>query len=94
MVSTDVSSGLGRLQLARCDRMHNWPVSSEAARHDLETIVETHRIVPTPAYDVNSNLIHPQNYRKTLRVQVDFAFLRRRGTRQGIECRLRVVALD
>ncbi|KAJ8588341.1 hypothetical protein M405DRAFT_819864 [Rhizopogon salebrosus TDB-379] len=77
--------------------MHNWPVSSEAARHDLETIVETHRVVPTPAYDVNSNLIHLQNYRKMLRgalAQVDFAFLRRRGTRQGIECCLRVVALD
>jgi hypothetical protein len=47
--------------------IHNWPVSSEAARHDLKTMVETHRIVPIPAYDADGNLIHPQNYRKMLR---------------------------
>jgi hypothetical protein len=55
--------------------VHNWPVSSEAARHDLETMVETHRVVPIPAYDADGNLIHPQNYRKMLRgaiVQVYF----------------------
>ncbi|KAJ8580386.1 hypothetical protein M405DRAFT_834417 [Rhizopogon salebrosus TDB-379] len=55
--------------------IHNWPVSSEAARHDLETMVETHRVVPIPAYDADGNLIHPRNYRKMLRgaiVQVDF----------------------
>ncbi|KAJ8596073.1 hypothetical protein M405DRAFT_806162 [Rhizopogon salebrosus TDB-379] len=54
---------------------NNWPVSSEAARHDLETMVETHRVVPIPAYDADGNFIHPQNYRKMLRgaiVQVDF----------------------
>ncbi|KAJ8587337.1 hypothetical protein M405DRAFT_882740 [Rhizopogon salebrosus TDB-379] len=55
--------------------IHNWPVSSKAARHDLETMVETHRVVPILAYDADGNLIHPQNYRKMLRgalVQVDF----------------------
>jgi hypothetical protein len=55
--------------------IHNWPVSSEAARHDLETMVETHRVVPIPAYDADGNLIHLRNYRKMLRgaiVQVDF----------------------
>jgi hypothetical protein len=38
-------------------------------------MVETHRVVPIPAYDADSNLIHPQKYRKMLRgalVQVDF----------------------
>ncbi|KAJ8597990.1 hypothetical protein M405DRAFT_802850 [Rhizopogon salebrosus TDB-379] len=41
-------------------RVHNWPVSSKAAKHDLEMMVETHRVVPIPAYDANGNLIHPQ----------------------------------
>ncbi|KAJ8589092.1 hypothetical protein M405DRAFT_818618 [Rhizopogon salebrosus TDB-379] len=66
---------LTRVELGEDFDIHNWPVSSEAARHDLETMVETHRVVPIPAYDVDGNLIHPQNYRKMLRgaiVQVDF----------------------
>jgi hypothetical protein len=32
--------------------IHNWPVSSEAARHELEMMVETHRVVLIPAYDL------------------------------------------
>jgi hypothetical protein len=55
--------------------IHNWLVSSKAAGHDLETMVETHRVVLIPAYDADSNPIHPQNYCKMLRgalVQVDF----------------------
>ncbi|KAJ8582435.1 hypothetical protein M405DRAFT_830683 [Rhizopogon salebrosus TDB-379] len=53
--------------LARDFDIHNWPVSSETARHDLETMGETHRVVPIPAYDMDGNLIHPQNYHKMLR---------------------------
>ncbi|THH11045.1 hypothetical protein EW146_g8173 [Bondarzewia mesenterica] len=43
-----------------------WPVETDAAKRQLESIQSTHRVNPIPAYDSDSNLIRPSMYRETL----------------------------
>jgi hypothetical protein len=44
----------------------NWPVAQEAAKQALKMIVDTHRVVPIPAYDMQGHLIAPIQYRSRL----------------------------
>ncbi|KDR79172.1 hypothetical protein GALMADRAFT_1225905 [Galerina marginata CBS 339.88] len=43
-----------------------WPAHFDAAKEALQNMVSTHRVVPVPAYNIQGNLIHPEQYRKHL----------------------------
>ncbi|KAF8836904.1 hypothetical protein BDN67DRAFT_983613 [Paxillus ammoniavirescens] len=42
--------------------IENWPTFHDAAKGGLEGIMNTHRVVPIPAYDMAGNLIDPRHY--------------------------------
>ncbi|KAI6018350.1 hypothetical protein EDC04DRAFT_2607813 [Pisolithus marmoratus] len=39
--------------------IRNWPTYSDMAKNALDTIKETHNVVPIPAYDLSGHLIKP-----------------------------------
>ncbi|THH14527.1 hypothetical protein EW146_g5812 [Bondarzewia mesenterica] len=43
-----------------------WPVETDAAKRQLDTVQTTHRVVPLPAYDIDGDLISPTIYRNML----------------------------
>jgi len=46
--------------------IENWPAFSDAARGGLDSIRQTHRVIPVPAYDLEGKLIDPCYYRRHL----------------------------
>jgi hypothetical protein len=46
--------------------INNWPPDNEAARNALETMQNTHRPLPLPAYDAYGELISPECYQQNL----------------------------
>ena len=46
--------------------MENWPAFSDAARGGLDSIRQTHQVIPIPAYDIEGKLIDPCFYRHYL----------------------------
>ncbi|KAJ7331383.1 hypothetical protein DFH08DRAFT_1021489 [Mycena albidolilacea] len=49
------------------ESIENWPVNNENARKAATELKKNHRIIPLPAYDIHGNLIHPTQYRDTLK---------------------------
>ncbi len=39
-----------------------WPVSSEVAKEEKTNMLTTHQVHPLPAYDINTDLIPPDDY--------------------------------
>lgn len=57
--------------------IHNWPVGT-AAEDELESMKDTHIVVPVPAYDMTGELINPYSYRARLEgalVEIEFNLL-------------------
>ena len=48
-------------------RLENWPCLHDAGRDAIQEMIESHRAIPIPAYDVNSKLIIPAQYPRTLK---------------------------
>ena len=48
-------------------RLENWPCLHEAGRDAIQEMIETHRVLPIPAYDANSRLIVPAQYPRALK---------------------------
>ncbi|KIM59455.1 hypothetical protein SCLCIDRAFT_27285 [Scleroderma citrinum Foug A] len=46
--------------------IENWPAFSDAARGGLDSIKQTHHVIPIPAYDLEGKLIDPRYYRRHL----------------------------
>lgn len=46
--------------------IENWPVTTDAAREELLTMLQTHSVNPVPAYDMHGYLIDPLSYRNRL----------------------------
>ena len=48
-------------------RLENWPCLHDAGRDAIQEMIESHRVIPIPAYDVTSKLIIPAQYPRTLK---------------------------
>ena len=46
--------------------IHNWPCSTDAAQSALPEMVDTHRVVPVPAYEFDGGLMYPTHYKRML----------------------------
>ncbi|KAI6094312.1 hypothetical protein F5141DRAFT_1224490 [Pisolithus sp. B1] len=55
--------------------IRNWPTYSDMAKNALDTIKETHNVVPIPAYDLSGHLIKPQAYHAKLEGALCYAVL-------------------
>ncbi|KAJ7804664.1 hypothetical protein B0H14DRAFT_2612087 [Mycena olivaceomarginata] len=49
------------------ESIENWPINNENPRKAAAELKKNHRIIPLPAYDIHGNLIHPTQYRDTLK---------------------------
>ncbi|KAM6496782.1 hypothetical protein JOM56_007255 [Amanita muscaria] len=79
--------------------MAEWPADNPEAQEDLDNIRHTHRVNFLPAYNVQGDLIEPQDYRKTLQgalVQIHFTlshwFIAHKDTYTANICNMRVLA--
>ena len=53
----------------------NWPCSTDAAQEAPPEMVNTHWVVPVPAYEFNCGLMYPIHYkRKLIKVPVNYTF--------------------
>ncbi|KIO14778.1 hypothetical protein M404DRAFT_17638 [Pisolithus tinctorius Marx 270] len=67
--------------------IENWPTFSDAARGGLDSIRQTHQVIPIPAYDLEGKLIDPRFYRRYLEgavVELHFNLSHWSISRQGI----------
>ncbi|GLB44642.1 hypothetical protein LshimejAT787_1702690 [Lyophyllum shimeji] len=44
-------------------KIENWPAVHDAAKEALASMVDTHRVIPLPAYDMHGALLWPMHYR-------------------------------
>ena len=47
--------------------IENWPCEHDAAKRARDQMIDEFRVVPIPAYNIQSNLVHPTQYRRTLK---------------------------
>jgi len=45
----------------------NWPCEHDAAKRARDQMVDEFRVIPIPAYNMQSKLVHPTQYRRTLK---------------------------
>ena len=67
--------------------IENWPAFSDAARGGLDSIRQTHRVIPIPAYDVEGKLIDPHYHCRHLEgalAEVHFNLTHWSISRQGV----------
>ena len=67
--------------------IENWPAFSDAARGGLDSIKQTHRVIPIPAYDLEGKLIDPRYYCRHLEgavAEVHFNLSHWSIARQGV----------
>ena len=67
--------------------IENWPAFSDAARGGLDSIRQTHQVIPIPAYDIEGKLIDPHFYCHHLEgavTEIHFNLSHWSITRQGV----------